>query len=290
MDYKKKYLKYKLKYLNLLGGVKSFKTKKNNGTDPDPRARSGSYTNQCMWLSIRDYLNNILGNNFTLDEIRNIASNNNRTLINNKNEEFDTDLHMDGLNNIIRTFDLQIHIYISYKKDGVLIINDEPSVIYGNPRSRNIVSIVSYGSHFELITLINDINIYNKELQSISREFTPNRELIIGKQNDKISKLTSENLIELDNLLDFSVQTNNVIFEIEQNIKKKEIEIKNHKNSFIFDSTENIDENTRIGLIVSFQEYEIILKTHLSDYQQYLKEFKDDIDKITKKINMLLKN
>jgi hypothetical protein len=88
MDYHRKYTKYKAKYLNLLGGmVKKFGVKKNNGSNGNNR-----YSNQCMWLSILDYLNGVMRNNMNLDEIRAIGSRNN-TRINNVREQFDTTLH-----------------------------------------------------------------------------------------------------------------------------------------------------------------------------------------------------
>ena len=54
MDYYPKYLKYKAKYLALkqqIGG-NPFRVIRNTGSNP-----SGSLTNQCMWFSIRDFLN-----------------------------------------------------------------------------------------------------------------------------------------------------------------------------------------------------------------------------------------
>ena len=57
MNYQKKYLKYKAKYLELKKlkylqkGGNPFRVIRNNGTDPD-----GSLVNQCMWISLRDFL------------------------------------------------------------------------------------------------------------------------------------------------------------------------------------------------------------------------------------------
>jgi len=68
---------YERKYYNLLGWMPNFYCViKNGGKD-----WSGRYYNQCMLLSILDYLNGVINNNFNSDEIRAIGTRNN-TVIN----------------------------------------------------------------------------------------------------------------------------------------------------------------------------------------------------------------
>ena len=89
--------------------IKVFPQKNNDGTD-----NTGRYSNQCMWLSILDFLNGVMGNNYNLTEIREIASSNN-TAINGENEELDTLENYGALLNVVNSFDLQIHLYNSFK-------------------------------------------------------------------------------------------------------------------------------------------------------------------------------
>ena len=150
MNYNTKYFIHTMRHKNLFGGQINFTTQKNNGGD-----NSGNYSNQCIWISIIDYLNGVLGNNINLDEIRAIGSTNN-TRINSTREMFDTDFHNESLIQVASVFDLQIHLYVSFKdkSSGSLVISKEPNWIIGDYSSSNVVSIVSYGAHFELITSI----------------------------------------------------------------------------------------------------------------------------------------
>lgn len=177
MDYKQKYLKYKMKYLSLLGGMKTFTAKYNGGGD-----NSGNYSNQCMWISILDYINGVMGNNLNLGEIRRIASGNGRLKINGTRERFDSDLHLASLRNLASEFDLQVHLYVSFRnKDDELVIGDEPNWIIGNYSSSNVISIVSYGDHFQLITSIGSRILYGGKIKSLD-VFTPDINLILGKK------------------------------------------------------------------------------------------------------------
>jgi len=155
MDYKYKYLKYKIKYLNMIGGSKSFQSIWNNGGD-----NSGRYSNQCIWISIIDYLNGVLGQEYDLDTIRTIASANGN-IINNVREEFDTTIHIEALSYIATLFDLQIHFYVPFRnKSGNLVISERPNFIVGNQSASHVISVVSYGSHFELISNIGGRELY----------------------------------------------------------------------------------------------------------------------------------
>uniref|UniRef100_A0A6C0J4C9 RanBP2-type domain-containing protein n=1 Tax=viral metagenome TaxID=1070528 RepID=A0A6C0J4C9_9ZZZZ len=177
--YKKKYLKYKKKYLNLInqiGGtvcpICTFKnklsditcvmcgaslikqnpfgstvmTRHNNGGEKD-------YTNSCMWISILDYIRHIRGNkSVTLKVLRQLA---NSDLPEDKNAEFDNKnkRYTDGLLNICLVYNIQLRIY-SRDSGGKLILSD----VYPPPGSSlalqnpDIVNIMSFGRHFELIT------------------------------------------------------------------------------------------------------------------------------------------
>ncbi len=269
MDYKIKYLKYKMKYLNLLGGTKNFKTIKNNGGDT-----TGNYSNQCMWISIINFLNQVLGNTLNLDTIREIASDNN-TQINGTREMFDTDKHMASLLNITNTYDLQIHIYISFRnKAGNLVIPDEPNWIIGNNSAPNVVSIVSYGRHFELITSIGRRKLYRGVIKGIESDFKPNIELATGKKIKKDIK--HEQLNEINDLLDTLSNLERIIVDIKQNIEKNDREIENLEQSFLYNQKKYSQEETdiQISLVSSFQEYKNILETTSKNLKEELESLK----------------
>lgn len=193
VTYKKKYLKYKKKYLNLkkrstknnfqallVGGnpTNNFKVVRNSGGDGTHNPQGIRYANQCMWLSIIDHLrinSNII---LTLDEIREIASSNG-VRINGPQESFDSELHGHALRNVANLFELniQIHNVLCYKnktQKSRMINSDIPGLIFGNLYP-NIVRIVSYGAHFELITEIDNIQFYITEgiTRNKNKTFTP---------------------------------------------------------------------------------------------------------------------
>jgi hypothetical protein len=285
MDYKSKYIKYKIKYINLLGGTpKNFGVKKNSGSD-----NSGKYSNQCMWLSIIDYLNGVLGNNFNLDTIRAIGSNNN-TKINNKTEEFVTEYHLKSLINVSNTFDLQIHLYIAFTDNTQqVVISNEPNWIIGNQSSQNVVSIVSYGSHFELITSIGDRQLYGGKIKD-NNKFIPNRELALGIKINEVNKLSQSQLSRIDELLEISVNLKRVVLDLEKELKSNQLRLSDLENSFILDE-KNINlsnEEAQIAIITSFQEYQIFLKKTISYTTKELNDMKKDLEIIEKEINLLV--
>lgn len=127
----------------------NFKVISNNGTE-------SGYSNQCMWISIKDYINRELlikdKPRYSLEEIRNIASDNNTIPINGPNFSFNEFLHYDAIKNITEYFNLKIVIHQYSLENG---IGKEQIKIYGV--GKNIVPIISYGNHFNLITEIDTI-------------------------------------------------------------------------------------------------------------------------------------
>jgi len=286
MDYHRKYIKYKAKYLNLLGGMKKkkFCVKKNNGSNGNNR-----YSNQCMWLSILDYLNGVIGNNLNLDEIRAIGSRNN-TRINNVREQFDTTLHFQSLLNVIETFDLQIHFYVvSRDKNGNLVIGNRPNMIVGEISSSNVVSIVSYGSHFELITSIEKRLLYGGKIK-VSDKFIPNRELALGKKINNVNKLSQAQLTKIDELLDISVNFNRVVLNLKQNLELNQLRLNELENSFIMNekNINSSDEESQIAIIASFQEHKIYLEKIIGEIKTELDEMEKDMKIVEKELDKLV--
>lgn len=318
MDYKRKYLKYKIKYMNLLGGMKTFTTKKNNGND-----NSGNYSNQCMWISILDYINDVMGNNLNLDEIRRIAIGNDRLNINGTREQFDTDLHLTSLKNLTYEFDLQVHLYVSFKnKENKLVIGDEPNWIIGNYSSSNVISIVSYGAHFELITSIGSRVLYGGKIKD-SSIFTPNINLILGKKiilkkgynkpnsriHEKVTYIKKINSNEISSNEDeeekkennYGIEENNlnennldylmnlyVFYEgqilcIKQDIERKQAELKILEESFVMENSTaktQEEEDIQIAMIYSLQEHKLILENNLKSSQKDLGKMEESKNEI----------
>ncbi len=278
-----------MKYLNLLGGTKTFKVKKNNGSNG-----SSEYSNQCMWLSIIDFLNEVNHNTLTLPQIREIASSPSLNtpqgaVINGKLQEFDTDRHMDALLNIVNTFDLQIHLYVSFRNNtGNLIISDEPDWIIGNSSAPNVVSIVSYGAHFELITSIGERKLYggvfeeleidtsakSKDNSNNYADFKPNIELASGKKIKKSIKPTE--IANINKLLDIMSYLEHTIVNIQQNKARNERELKNLEESFIKDQKNiiNKDVELQVSLVASYQEYKKILNERIKEDEEELIKLK----------------
>lgn len=285
MDYHRKYLKYKAKYLNLLGGMgKKFGVKKNNGSDG-----SGRYSNQCMWLSILDYLNGVLGNNMNLDEIRAIGSRNN-TGINDVRQQYDTDYHFQSLLNVIETFNLQIHFYVVTRdKNGNLTISNDPNMVVGEVSSSNVVSIVSYGSHFELITSIGDRQLYGGKIK-VSDKFVPNRELTLGKKINNVNKLNQSQLARIDELLEISVIFNRVVLDLKQNLELNQLRLDELENLFVMDkeNIKSIDEELLIAMVASLQVRKEDLKKNIDKIESDLDEMKKHMKTVEKELENLV--
>jgi hypothetical protein len=255
-----------LKYYN-------FKTKKNNGSDG-----SGDYTNQCMWMTFLGFLNYVLGNNFSLTQIRELASSNNVKL-NNPGEEFRVDDHFGGLLNLAELLGLRIHFYLPIEDStGQLVIPNRPDWIIGEPSARNVVSIVSYGAHFELITSINSIDIYGDEIED-SNTFKPDRELAVGKKIAYSQLDTSErNELndKIDSLLKSSVNLSRFIINMEQRIQSHKMDVQSLET--IFERNQNNaskeDFDTQTAIVASFQEHRATLQKVIDDLEKDLEGFK----------------
>ena len=232
--YFKKYLKYKNKYLKLKkGGNRNCKFT----VIPNTGSLEGM-SNQCLWISIKDYLNTFLENPITLTELRNNVGLNRDS----EHEMFDNDDEnfVNAINRICDIYDLTIKFYL-IDGNGNLITNlDENGIAesfmcYGH--GRNIVNITSYGRyHFQLITggyglepLPNFI-LSNGVLMNKVEEIKPK---VFYKDEfvnmDSITDLKDLNDITIENEIS-TIENNLKLFEnykkiYEENIKKNSIQI-----------------------------------------------------------------
>lgn len=261
----------------------NFGVKKNNGSNG-----SKMYSNQCMWLSILDYLNDVLGNNLSLEEIRTIGSRNNTT-INNELEQFDTTLHYESLLNVIETFYLQIHFYVVFRDGEHQFISDIPNMISGNLSSPNIVSIVSYGAHYELITFIKNKLLYGGKIKN-NDIFIPDRDLALGKKINNENKLNIEQIKRIDDLIDICVNFNRVILYMEYDITIKKSKLMDFDKSFVTNNKniDLLDEETHVVIISSFQEHKIFLEKDINNAKSELDNIKSNYEIVKKELYELI--
>lgn len=267
-----------------MSAYKSFKTKRNDGSDGNR-----GFSNQCMWLSILAFVNKGLNNPYiSLENIRNIASANGQR-INGRTEEFDSGLHSEAIKAVAETFDLQIHIYHRVNMNGKQFISNKPNVIFGNHHARHVVSIISYGRHFELITSIGDRSLYG-QIFGYGEEFVPDKKLIIGKETKNLNCLEKEQSEKLDELLDgyifFETLINN------SNNREKEINIKHEE---LYNKICSVNDNTELNndielkqtiinscntIIDKLSDEKIVLQTNISKFKENLTIIKSNIDLI----------
>lgn len=159
MDYKIKYIKYKNKYNNLKKELKDIHIGGNNFFNVVPNSgQVDDMSNQCMWISISDYLRIYREINISVRELRQIAGLDRTT----EQTQFDweTPQFRRGIEKVAEIFGLRINCYL-VGHDGVpnqyLFFdpdtkrNPMPMHII-NERGHNIVNLAFYGAHFQLIT------------------------------------------------------------------------------------------------------------------------------------------
>jgi len=157
MDYKLKYLKYKHKYVELKK-ITNIQFGGNNFTVIPNSGAIDGMSNQCMWISIRDYLQNYRNINISVRELREYAGLDQTT----EHTQFDweTPEFRRGIERVCEIFSLQLNCYLvdhNGQPNKYLFHDPEtkqhpmPMQII-NERGHNIVNIAFYGAHFQLIT------------------------------------------------------------------------------------------------------------------------------------------
>ena len=129
-----------------------FSTMKNTGRTDD------MMSNQCFWISLRDFLNHYLDTEekITVNKLRTLVENENLHL-NCKTEMFDYESHKEALNYISEMYDLKITIYDVDDKNKIDVI--ERNTTFGRENGLPIhIAFYPYG-HFELITKIDGATV-----------------------------------------------------------------------------------------------------------------------------------
>jgi len=149
-DYKKKYLKYRAKYLNLKkiqkGGI-NFISISNNGNGGEPGLIS-----QCIWISIRDYLNYHRGIITTATDLKRSVGLGPAT---DQMEYDDIQILRDGLLRLCRQLNITLN-FVNTNHEGMIHhtcidANNNIRPYHTINRGANNIYIASFGRHFELI-------------------------------------------------------------------------------------------------------------------------------------------
>jgi len=237
--FKKKYLKYKMKYLSLVkkqNGGGNLIVIQNNG-------QKDTMKNQCFWISILDYLTRTGHPNLTLTELRFQATGGIDEQINNPDEMIDSDLHMNAILRITEIYDLRLELYF-FNNSSNDLYSTEPSQIVGIGTRR--IPLVQYGAHYNLIIKADFVIDLEKDFSRNNgpkyeqHVYIPDISLAIGYdiQNDNNNKLI-ENIINIKQQIDF----------IKHEIKNINLERDSHTNfienlrSSIY-TIKNLEENT----------------------------------------------
>lgn len=283
--FKKKYIKYKIKYLLLKsinknitvqygGGKKYFSTIKNSGMAFDNEGNS--YSNQCFWISIIDYFNehNIIEGTINIKTIREFVSKEYNGIINGVNEAFDNFLHGDALYFVAVGFDLTINIYYCKFEDHSRIPYIETTYCASYGTGTNIVNIVSYGFHFELI--IDMYDAYDKDSIVDVPIFMPNVNLALGNNKEPI---------DVDNImrtkLDKLIEENNRLSIEKLELKKKHTDKNNKK---LLELLHNI--STEKTMFVNKEFLEPSIKILENEIKKNEIQYKENMKNISNIVNI----
>lgn len=122
------------------------------------------YINQCLWISIIQYLKLVENIDISICDIRKIASDNGNHIINDEKSMFDMS-HINCLHRVLNNFKLKLRLFIhnSHKDLNSLDSYDERLVdisYHHTINSDKSIFIKYSGEHFELIYKINDELVY----------------------------------------------------------------------------------------------------------------------------------
>ena len=243
LKYKKKYLNLKLKYkYKLQKGGHKFHVIPNSGrvTEYLDNETKFEMSNQCIWISLRDYFQNFLELQSSVLELKNIAK---IDIYNTQNTQFDweTPNFRRGIEIIAQIYNLRIEFFLVDHNN-----NHHPSLIYDdgtpmpmhiiNDHGHNIVKIAFYGAHFQLIIPDNGINTPQEFIQPAqfhifdnkTRSYSPpkseqsEKEISIMKLYVKIIDLQQQkelNIKKIDDINKTSAMFLKLVTDMEKHIR-----------------------------------------------------------------------
>lgn len=151
----------------------------NSGRADESRVGGRSFSNACMFISIQDYLKYVKNIDISVTELRDQAR-----FPGGSNEMWNANSrgHEESLRRLLAIYDLRVFLYNvpSYR---VMNSNGTYSsrvltgystriagMAYGNERSRNLLNVISYGAHFELITTSLSGIDYSRAVSAATRD------------------------------------------------------------------------------------------------------------------------
>lgn len=168
--------------------------------------QTGPFSQQCMYISIYDYLTLKLGNNFTFEQFKRSIDPDGNTPDTVEWDELSSNSQA-VLRNAANIYDLDIRIWQrsfldnSYLDQGIHFLDGN----FMRPRyregagKRNIVNIAANIRHFELIiggSIFGNNDTYNTQIQAQNRGIKENDNKFIDLYNDIINHLNTGNAFD----------------------------------------------------------------------------------------------
>ena len=229
----------KMKNNNYIGGGKENDKKSKNFYTKSNQGVIDNYSNSCMFISILDYLNGVLGIDINIHQLRQIGRMNDTE--NHKMFDDNIERHKAGLQDIVNMFNLDIHFLNAknnielYNKDDFLAILNR---VKSNGNDRNLLYIVSSGEHFELL-------VYNELWGVDLRNFFPNLDFNDSKKKFLVFSEKINTYIDINELKNRNKILNDEIKNIESELKSKREILK------LVSEDIKIDVNLDIGQMMS---------------------------------------
>jgi hypothetical protein len=271
----------------------------------------GRYSNACIWISIRDYMQLKHNQHHSIDELRRLSGFTPRYPNNVDYDDMDPS-HRKCLLQLLNILNLSIEMYIIYGNRTAYLTQT-----IGNERYPR-VHIISYGAHFELIVAINDRYLIDTpEARKASKEYKlqyldpntmayvdlrdikkPPTKITVNGNQDRISvmfakidenlrlitinkaELHSLNLMAKNNLLRTDTERINVakqISNLEAENKKllqENLDLEKNINEIIRQTEEEekrVNQDVALAKKLQQQEYAVLRGGKNMYYNKYLK-------------------
>lgn len=268
-----------MKIVNINGRVIPLPTGRVSTVHND--GQSEGLINQCMFISLLEYLQNNSWNDLSLHDLRNYAGLDSST----ENQVFDinNEYHIKSLEKLSVLFNLTL-VFIPITRNNFVAYNGELINVIGN--GQNIVRICQFGTyHFQLLL--------DKQTNEPSNEFSDN--LSDDKKpllwyNEKFHKLSEIDPAILENMLN--------IIEIQSKISSLEFEEGNlilQHSKLYNQQLDYTSENTVLDNIIKKELFDFYQKQldesnkRLKEHNELIKKEKENKLKLEKALELLQK-
>jgi len=252
------------------------KTINNNGTDG-----IHDHSNQCMLISILDYLRHIshqVPENTTIDTFRRNENINNSNWEQHTEFNYENTSQMNILRRIADKYDLTLNIKYLNRNRGIEYIGN---VAYTIGRGRQNINILAFGNHFQLI-IDDESPLFNNAVaqRKLSRHYkahyfneTTNTYENIDDINNKNDKYTSELKIYSSLIKDLQSRLKNYD---EKNIEKQ-INNEYIKMNSLWDQESKDNSQVIINSLINIQDQFEILNKYIKEYNELAKKIDENI-------------